>query len=416
MTNQAVSGAEQLALPSSTHGPLKGLRVLELGSTVAGPFCGRLLADFGAEVVKVEAPEGDALRTMGEHVDGKSLYAASILRNKSLLTLDLRSNSGRALARELALVSDIVVENFRPGTLEKWGLDYASLSAANPGLIMVRISGYGQSGPYRDRPGYGVIGEAMSGVRHLTGDPDRAPARAGVSMTDYLTGLYGAFGAVMAVLSRNTTGRGQVVDAALYESAFSMMEPFVPAFDKVGKVPVRTGSKLPGSTPNNLYLTADGHYIHVAAMADAVFRRLAQAIGAPELGTHPDYVTAAARLTNEVALNDLISTWCLQHALNHIEETLHRLDVPASRIYTLVDIFNDAHYQARDMLVSVDDDALGRVILPGVVPALSDTPGEIRHAGRQPGNDSRAVLSSWLGMAHAQIDALIADGVVRECV
>jgi crotonobetainyl-CoA:carnitine CoA-transferase CaiB-like acyl-CoA transferase len=412
--NQTVSGKGQDALPPAARGPLQGLRVLELGSTVAGPFCGRLLADFGAEVVKVEAPEGDPLRTMGERIDGKSLYAASILRNKSLLTLDLRSTQGRELARELALVSDIVVENFRPGTLEKWGLDYASLSAANSGLILVRISGYGQTGPYRDKPGYGVIGEAMSGVRHLTGDADRAPARVGVSMTDYLTGLYGAFGAVMAVLSRHASGRGQVVDAALYESAFSMMEPFVPAFEKTGTVPMRTGSKLPGSTPNSLYASVDGSYIHLAAMADAVFRRLAQAIGAPELGTHPDFASAAARSANEAVLDERIANWCAQHTLAEIESVLLRAEVPASRIYTLADIFGDAHYRARGMLVRVEDEALGEVTLPGVVPALSETPGAIVHAGRQPGRDSRAVLSSWLGLQQEQIDALIAGGVVSE--
>lgn len=349
---------------------------------------------------------------MGEQCEGKSLYAASILRNKSLIILDLRQEQGRELARELAVKADIVIENFRPGTLEKWGLGYAELSASNPRLILVRISGYGQSGPYRDRPGYGVIGEAVSGIRHMTGDPDRAPARVAVSMTDYLTGLYGAFGALMAVNARHTTGRGQVVDAALYESAFSMMEPFVPAFEKAGTVPMRTGSKLPGSTPNSLYATADGRHIHLAAMADAVFRRLALAMGDPGLASHPDYASAAARNAHERALDDRIAAWCATRTLEEVEAALRRADVPASRIYTLADIYEDPHYRARQMLVDVPDEELGSVTLAGVVPALSSTPGAIRHSGRQPGSDSRSVLSSWLGLAPTRVDALRAKGIV----
>jgi len=234
---------------SPPEGPLAGTRVLELGSTVAGPFCGRLLADFGAEVIKIEPAEGDAVRTMGKRFHGKSLYAASIFRNKSLVCLDLREPRGQEIARKLAAKSDVLIENFRPGGLEKWGLGYDRLSAENPGLVMVRISGFGQDGPYGQRAGYGVIGEAVSGLRHVTGDPDRPPARIAVSLTDCITGLYGAFGATLALLARGKTGRGQVVDAALYECAFSFMEPHVPAYDKLGAVAMRTGSRLPDSTP-----------------------------------------------------------------------------------------------------------------------------------------------------------------------
>ncbi len=250
------------------QGPLSGYRVLEIGSTVAGPFCGRMLADFGAEVIKVEPAEGDPVRTMGKQFEGRSLYAASIFRNKKLVSIDLHSEEGRTLIRDLAAKVDIVVENFKPGTLEKWGLGWEDLSKLNPRLVMVRISGFGQDGPYSRRPGYGVVCEAVSGLRHLTGDPDRAPSRVGVSMTDYIAGLHGAYGAVMALMARDKTGRGQCIDATLFESAFNFMEVWIPAYDKLGFVPERTGSRLIGSTPNNLYPTADGTYIHITAMAE----------------------------------------------------------------------------------------------------------------------------------------------------
>src|SRR5581483_1594507 len=294
---------------TSPRGPLAGYRVLELGSTVAGPFCGRLLADFGAQVIKVEPAEGDPVRTMGKQFAGKSLYAASILRNKSLVVIDLRTPEGQAIARDLANQCDVVVENFRPGALEKWGLGYEQLAAANPKLVMVRISGFGQTGPYSQRPGYGVICEAVSGLRHLTGDPDRPPTRTAVSLTDYITGLYGAFGAVMALLSCLKTGRGQCIDAALYECAFSFMEPWIPAYEKLGHVAARTGSRLPESTPNNLYPTADGGYVHITAMADSVFRRLTAAMGATQLAHDARFATAIARSQNHEAIDHLIAEW-----------------------------------------------------------------------------------------------------------
>ena len=260
-------------------GPLVGYRVLELGSTVAGPFCGRLLADFGAEVIKVEPAEGDPLRSMGKHYQGKSLYAASIFRNKRLVAIDLRTDEGPEPDPGLVTSCDILVENFRPGTLEAWGLGYDDLSRLNPGLVMVRISGYGQSGPNRLRPGYGAIAEAVSGLRHVTGDPDRPPARVAVSLGDCVTGLYGAYAAVMALLNRGRSGRGRSIDAALYECAFSLMEPHVPAFEKLGFIPVRAGARLPGTAPNNLYPTTDGSYIHITAANEGTFRRLAGAMG-----------------------------------------------------------------------------------------------------------------------------------------
>ena len=396
------------------QGPLAGLRVLEMGSTVAGPFCGRLLADFGAEVVKIEDPAGDPVRTMGKRFHGKSLYAASIFRNKALLALDLRQTRGREVARSLALQADILIENFRPGSMESWGLGYEALSALHPGLVMVRISGFGQDGPYSQRAGYGVIGEALSGLRHLTGDPDRPPARVAVSMTDYITGLYAAFGATMAIFARTRTGRGQVVDAALYESAFSFMEPWIPAFEKTGFVANRCGSRLPESTPNNLYSTQDGQFIHITAMGDAVFRRLAQAMAQSGLADDPRFARATDRSAHADEIDDLIARWTRAHPLAHLEQVLERYAVPAMRIFTIADIFVDPHYRARGTIVHAPDEDLGTVAMAQVAPRLSETPGEVRHAGRNLGQDSRRVLQQWLSMDAATLDALLREGVVMD--
>jgi crotonobetainyl-CoA:carnitine CoA-transferase CaiB-like acyl-CoA transferase len=400
--------------PNPAEGPLAGLRVLEMGSTVAGPFCGRLLADFGAEVVKIEDPAGDPVRTMGKRFHGKSLYAASIFRNKALLALDLRQTRGREIARDMAQRADVLIENFRPGSLESWGLGYEQLSAVNPGLVMVRISGFGQDGPYSQRAGYGVIGEALSGLRHLTGDPDRPPARVAVSMTDYITGLYAAFGATMALLARGRNGRGQVVDAALYESAFSFMEPWIPAYDKTGFVANRCGSRLPESTPNNLYPTGDGQFIHVTAMGDAVFRRLAEAMGQPALAHDARFATATARSTHVDEIDDLIAQWTSARPLAELEQVLEQAAVPAMRIFTIADIFADPHYRARGAIVRAPDPELGTVAMAQAVPRLSQTPGAVRHAGHRLGEDSRTVLRDWLGLDSAALDALQASRVILD--
>ena len=397
---------------SERQGPLSGCRVLEIGSTVAGPFCGRMLADFGAEVIKVEPAEGDPVRTMGKQFEGRSLYAASIFRNKKLISIDLRGEAGRALIRDIAMKCDIVVENFKPGTLEKWGLGWEDLSKLNPRLVMVRISGFGQDGPYSHRPGYGVVCEAVSGLRHLTGDPDRAPSRVGVSMTDYIAGLHGAYGAVMALMTRDRTGRGQCIDAALYESAFNFMEVWIPAYDKLGFVPNRTGSRLIGSTPNNLYPTADGSYIHITAMADNLFRRLVVAMGQPGLADDPRFAEPIERNDQHEALDAIIGDWTSKLPLAEIEAILHKADVPATRIFTVEDIFNDPHYRARQSIVNVPDQHMGSVAMAGVVPRLSETPGAVRHAGRDIGQDSREVLRDVLGLADATIDELARNGVI----
>ncbi|TAL90540.1 MAG: CoA transferase [Candidimonas sp.] len=393
--------------------PLKGLRVLELGSTVAGPFCGRLLADFGAQVIKVEPFEGDAVRTMGKRFEEKSLYAASLFRNKSLISIDLRTQKGQEIARSLAVKSDIVVENFRPGRLEAWGLGYQQLSELNPRLVMVRISGFGQNGPYSQRPGYGVISEAVSGLRYLTGDPQSPPSRVSVSMTDYITGLYAAFGATLAILSRHASGRGQYIDAALYECAFSFMEPWISAYEKLGHIPMRTGSRLPESTPNNLYPTGDGQFIHITAMGDAVFERLAMAMEQPELARDPRFSTAIERGRHHDEIDGLIAQWSGQLTLDALEAALLRADVPASRIFTIADIFQDSHYKARQTIIAVPDDDLGSVAMAAVVPRLSETPGAVHHSGHRVGQDTGSVLQNDLGFSQEKIADLVAQGIIK---
>jgi len=397
----------------NNSGPLKGYRVLDLGSTVAGPFCARLLADFGAEVVKVEDIAGDPVRDLGDRVDAKSLYAATILRNKKIIGVNLRKQEGQDILRALVPHFDVIVENFRPGTMEKWGLGYQELSALRPGLVMTRISGFGQTGPYKHRPGYGVIGEAMSGLREMTGDPDRPPSRVGLPLTDYITAVYGAFGTVMALLHKEKTGQGQVIDAALFESAFSFMEASVPAYEKLGKIAKRAGSRLPGSAPNALFPTKDGRYIHIAALADAVYRRLADAMGKPELGIDQRFAEMGPRAKNQDEIDAIVSEWTQMHDLEYLEEVLEAKDVPASRIFNMADIFSHELYKAREMLISVPDDDLGTVTQPGIVPKLSLTPGRVNWSGHQNGQDSRGVLKDYLGMPDAEVEKLIATGVVK---
>jgi crotonobetainyl-CoA:carnitine CoA-transferase CaiB-like acyl-CoA transferase len=401
-------------ISSEPEGPLTGYRVLELGSTVAGPFCGRLLADFGAEVIKVEPPKGDAVRSMGKRLDGRSLYAASILRNKALVSIDLNTEGGRELVREMVADCDVLVENFKPGSMERWGLGYDVLAQINPGLVMVRISGFGQDGPYANRPGYGVIAEAMSGLRHLTGDPDRPPSRMATSLTDYITGLYAAFGVTLALLERKVSGRGQMIDAALYESAFSFMEPWIPAFEKLGHIAERSGSVLPGSTPNNLYPTGDGDHIHIAAPGDSVFGRLVGAMGRPDLAADPRFASAIDRSRNHQEIDGLIANWTSSRTIPAIERTLVEHQVPVSPIYTIADLFQDAHVQDRGAIVNAPDMELGSIAMAGVVPRLSGTPGRILFAGGQVGSNTREVLEDTFGIESGRVDSLIQAGAIFE--
>lgn len=391
---------------------LSQITVLELGSTIAGPFCGRLLADFGAKVFKVEDPGGDVLRNMGESVHGQSLHAASLLRNKLIISVDLRTQAGRDVVKRFAAKSDVLIENFRPGAMEKWGLGYDELSRINPGLVMVRISGYGQSGPYSSRPGYGIISEATSGLRYINGYPDAPPARMAMPLTDYITGLYAAFGALVALLERGISGRGQVIDAALAEGAFSFMETFVPAYDKLGLIPERAGSKLPGAAPNNLYVTKDKQFILIAAWADSLFRRLCTAMNKGELADDSRFAILKNRAQNSDELDSIITEWTLEHDLEEIEEVMKKGEIPATRIYSIADIFKDPHFKAREAIVRVKDEVLGDVALAAPVPRLSRTPGEIRHAGHQQAQDSVEVLSHF-GISQQEIAALLESGAVR---
>lgn len=397
---------------SSRTGPLLGYKVLELGSTAAGPFCARLLADFGAEVVKIEAAEGDPIRKLGQTVGGKSLYAASICRNKTIASLDLRKAEAQSLLKRMIPEFDAVVENFRPGTLENWGLGYDDLKQLRPDLVMTRISGYGQYGPYRDRPGYGVIGEAMSGLRSLIGDPDRPPSRVAMPLTDYITALYAALGTVMALLAREKTGVGQIVDTSLVDSAFSFMESSVPDYEKTGVITMRAGARLPNSAPNSLYSTKDGKFIHIAALADPVYRRLAGAMKMPHLATDPRFAEQNVRSENVDQIDEIVAAWTKSLDLKEIERILEAASVPASRIFTMADIFRDPHFSARDMLLQVPDDDLGTVTLAGVVPKLSKTPGSVLWSGHRTGQDTREILRRFAHLSDQEIDKLERDKIV----
>jgi crotonobetainyl-CoA:carnitine CoA-transferase CaiB-like acyl-CoA transferase len=398
-----------------TPGPLAGLKVIEICTTIAGPACTRLLGDFGADVIKIEPPEGDPVRQMGQHVGDVSLYAASILRNKRSVALDLKTPGGRELAFQLIARADILVENNRPGVLERLGLGYEALSARNPGLVMVRISGYGQTGPYAERPGYGAICEAVGGVRHMTGDPDRPPARVALATTDYLSSVYAAFGAMAAIHARASTGKGQVVDVALYEAAFTQMEPIVPAHEKLGVVPMREGSNLPSMAPNSSYPTRDGGWVLIAANSQPTWRRLVALMRQPELLTDPRFETiqARGRPENMKAIDALIAEWTRQHDAEPLEALLREGEVPTTRVYTIADIYADPHFRARDMLQAVPHPVLGHTTQSGVVPRLSATPGGIRHTGPDLGADTRAVLAEDLGLSTERIAELAAAGAIR---
>lgn len=394
--------------------PLHGVRVLELGSMAAGPFCGRLLGDFGAEVIKIEQPDGDPGRFLGEHYRGISLQGKSIMRNKKLVCVDLRKTEGQEIVRRLAEKSDVILENFRPGTLEKWGLGYEQLRRVNPGIVMTRISGYGQYGPYSGLPGYGATCEALSGLRHMTGDPDRPPARVAVPLTDFLSGVYGAFGTLMALRHRDETGEGQCIDLALYEAAFSFMHAFVPTYEVLGKTGNRAGSRLPNMTPNNLYLTKDKKYFLIAAGSQPMFRRLAAAMGRPELVDDPKFATQATRSRNEDELDEIVGEWARRYTMDELRDLLHTAAVACGPVYTMAEIFNDVHYRARDMLVRVPDEDFGSLTLSGVIPKLGRTPGAVKWSGGSLGRDTCEVLRDALGMSDEQLEGLQSRDVIRQ--
>jgi crotonobetainyl-CoA:carnitine CoA-transferase CaiB-like acyl-CoA transferase len=393
-------------------GPLRGHRVVELCSTIAGPVCARLLADFGADVIKIETPEGDPGRNFGAQVDGVSLYGTSMYRNKQSIVLDLKSAEGRDIALQLLDKADVLVENFRPGVLDRLGLGEEVLRARNPRLITVRISGYGQTGPYRDLPGYGAICDAVAGVRHLTGDPDRPPARCSLPTTDYLTAVYAAFGTMMALYERSRSGLGQMIDAALYESAFSQMEEVVPSYERTGAVPVRQGPRLMNTAPNSLYPTCDGQWVLIAANNDAIFRRLAAAAGHPEWSTDERYANQLARGSRVEEVDRLVTTWTQERSAEDVQRLLLEAEVPVARVNTIADIFEDQHYRAREMLMRIPHPTLGHVTMAGVVPKMSRTPGRIVKAGSGIGEDTREVLTKDLGLSDDDVDQLVATQAV----
>ncbi|MCK9513472.1 MAG: CoA transferase [Pigmentiphaga sp.] len=393
-------------------GALEGVRVVEICSTFAGPACARLLADFGADVIKLEPREGDPVRQLGDFADGVSLQGVSLMRGKRIIALDLKHPEGRAIAHDLIRKADILVENNRPGVMERLGFGYEELSRDNPGLVMVRISGYGQDGPNAQRPGYGAICEAFGGVRYLTGDPDRPPSRVALATTDYLTAVYAAFGAMMALFVRQRTGKGQVVDAALYETAFSMMEGLVPAYQKLGKVPFRNGPNLQAFAPNSLYPTADDSYVLIAANNKATYERLVAVMRQPHMLTDPRFATLRARAENMAAVDAEVTNWTRQHTGAGLEAMLNEAGVPVARVYSMADIFRDPHYKARDMLLDVPHPVLGTTVQTGIVPKLSATPGRVRHAGHETGADTEAILRDELGYDAARVAALLADGAV----
>ena len=393
--------------------PLQGIKVIELGTLIAGPFCARLLAEFGAEVIKIEPPgTGDPLRKWRKLHAGTSLWWYAQARNKKSVTLDLRQTEAQEIVRRLARDADIVVENFRPGALEKWGVGWDALSKINPRLIMVRLSGFGQTGPYRDRAGFGAIGESMGGLRYVTGHPDRPPVRVGVSIGDSIAALHGVIGALMALHHRNVNGgRGQYVDVALYEAVFNMMESVLPEYGMYGFVRERSGASLPGIVPSNTYVTRDGKYVVIGANADSIFKRMMSAIGRADLAGDPSLAHNDGRVARTGEIEKVIADWVAGHDLDRVLEVLERADVPSGKIYDIADIARDAHYAARGMIGDYRLEDGKTVKLPGIVPKLSETPGETRWVGPALGEHTAEVLAA-LGYGEEQQRELKERGVI----
>ena len=403
-------------MSQDNRGALAGIRVVELGQLIAGPFCGQLLGDMGAEVIKVEPPAvdgkggGDPMRNWG-HGEHK-LWWEVVSRNKKSVSANLRIAEGQEVVRKLAAHADILIENFKPGTIEKWGLGPDALHAINPRLIIVRVSGYGQTGPYSSRAGFGGIGEAMGGWRAIVGDPDRPPSRMGVSIGDSLAATYGCMGALAALHARERTGKGQVVDSALYEAVLQVMESLVPEYMVSGHVRKRTGSILEGIAPSNVYQCSDGEYL-IGANQDAVFARLCQAMGRPELATDPRYVSHVARGQNQKELDDLIEAWTKTLTVAEVEALMIEYSVPAGRIYGAADMLADEHFKAREALVEVDSPRWGKFAMQNSFPKLSDTPSGIRSLAPQSiGEHNDEIYGTLLGMDQQTIDNLKAAGAI----
>ena len=411
---------------TNASGPLAGIKVLELGTLIAGPFCARMLAEFGAEVIKIESPgNGDPIRQWRVLKDGTSLWWSVQARNKKSITLDLKQAQGREIARRLALEADIVIENYRPGVLEKWQLGHADLLAVNPAMIMVRLSGFGQTGPMKDQPGFGAIGESMGGLRYVSGHADRPPVRVGISIGDSVAALHGVIGAMIALRHRDVTGgrwngkhgvecvagQGQMVDVALYESVFNLMESLVPEFDQAGVVRERTGGALPGIVPSNTYTTGDGENIVIAGNGDAIFRRLMLAIGRTDLAEDPQLMRNDGRVPRTAEIDDAIGAWCATQTIDSALENLRAADVPVGKIYSVRDMMSDPQFLARGMFeqhVFADGTP---VKMPAITPKLSVTPGETKWLGPRLGEHNAEILGS-LGYDAATVAKLRADGII----
>ena len=401
-----------------TPGPLAGLRMIELGTLLAGPFAGRLLGDMGAEVVKVEAPgQPDPLREWGHaRYEGRSLWWPVQSRNKKCITLNLREQRGQELLLELVAVSDVVTENFRPGTLERWNLGYERLSAANPGVVLARISGYGQTGPYAQRAGFASVAEAMGGLRYINGFPGEAPPRTGISLGDSLAAMFAVQGILAALYHRDALGgdgHGQVVDVSLMEASFALLESTVPEFDRLGIVRQPSGTGLKGVAPSNIFKSRDEMWIVIAANQDAVFRRLCDVMGGPELADDPRFATHLARGENEETLDAIIGGWAARHDAREIDRTLNEAGVACGPIYSVADIFEDPQFEAREMLVEHVDPEFGEYVGPGIVPKFSETPGAVRWSGTwEEGSHNEEIYCGLLGLSASELDGLREDGVV----
>lgn len=393
--------------------PLEGIKVLELGQLIAGPFATKILGEFGAEIIKIEPPQtGDPLRKWRLLHEGTSVWWASQSRNKKSVTVNLRSTEGQAIIRRLLKEVDILVENFRPGALEGWGLSEEVLKEINPELIIVRVSGYGQDGPYRDLPGFGLVGEAMGGFRYLSGEQGRPPVRVGISIGDSLSALHAVIGALMALRHREMQkGGGQVVDIALYESVFNMMESLVAEYSIFGEVRQPAGSRLPGITPSNAYLCADGKYALIAGNGDSIFKRLMSLIGRDDVANDPAFAHNDGRSAEADYIDSIISQWTIQHSLDDVLEALHENRVPAGRVYDVEDIFNDPHYKAREMLIQGELEDGTEVTLPGVLPKLRKTPGSVERRAPTLGQDTEEVLGK-IGIDAKELSELRAKGVI----
>ncbi|HBZ93843.1 MULTISPECIES: CaiB/BaiF CoA transferase family protein [unclassified Pseudomonas] len=390
---------------------LQGLKVIEMGQLIAGPFASKLLGEFGADVIKIEPPGvGDPLRKWRKIKDGTSLWWHVQSRNKRSLTLDLKQAEAQDIVRKLVAEADVLVENFRPGTLEGWGLGYEALKAINPRLIMLRISGYGQTGPYRDLPGFGVIGEAMGGLRHLSGYPGQAPVRVGISIGDSLSSLYGVIGVLLALQERARSGEGQEIDVALYESVFAMMESLIPEYDAFGYVREPAGSALPGITPSNSYPCNDGSYVLIAGNGDSIYKRLMSLIGREDLGNDPRLAQNDGRSQHAELIDGAIAEWTAQRSRDEVIEALKGARVPAGYPYTAADIVQDPHYLARQMIEQVQT-SVGPLKVPGVLPKLSRTPGRIGTGGPQLGEHNDDILEG-LGLSAEQVAGLRERGII----